>query len=428
MKTDIRNITLLLMLLLASLSLGAADTTPEQIKAIFKADPNMMVADPEGFLSEQTRHNVNQRLISLRQQTTAEVAVAVVGSIGDEPIEDWAEQVFTSSGIGKKDKDNGVLLVIAVDDHQTRIQAGYGVEGILTDAACSKIIRSRIVPAMKENNVDEAVNGATMLISEAMTDPAVADELKSTQGEGGAISAISKDVLFDFLFLVAGSAFVVALILFCYDLVFTTRRRPDYYDKAELWRSRRKTYLILGIVSFGTGLIFWLLARWIYNIWRTKRRKCPTCGHRMERLPEDKDNELLSASQDFEEQLNTVDYDVWECPHCGTIERFPFITKQTKYTECPACHTIAMYLKCDTVLQQPTTRRAGSGERLYECQFCHHQHREGYRIPKKEDMSGAAAILGASILSGGGGHSGGGGGFGGFGGGATGGGGASGSW
>ena len=275
--------------------------------------------------------------------------------------------------------------------------------------------------------VDEAVNGATMLISEAMTDPAVADELKSEQGENG-INAISKEVLLEFIGIVAGSVFLVALALFCYDLVFTTRRRPDYYDKAELWRERRKTYLILGIVSLGTGLIFWLLASWIYNIWRTKRRKCPTCGHKMQRLPEDKDNELLNPSQDFEERLNTVDYDVWECPHCGTIERFPFITKQTKYTECPACHTIAMCLKCDTVLQQPTTRRAGAGVRLYECQFCHHQHREGYTIPKKEDMSGAAAILGASILSGGSGGSGGGGGFGGFGGGATGGGGASGSW
>lgn len=427
MKIYIKNIILLMLLSIMAFAAEAAEATPEQIKQIFKADPNMMVADPEGFLSEQTKHNVNQRLVSLRRQTSAEVAVTVVGSTGDIPIEEWAEQAFTSSKIGKKDKDNGVLLVIAVDDRKARIQTGYGVEGILTDAACSQIIRSRIVPAMRDDDVDEAVNGATMLISEAMTDPAVADELKSEQGENG-INAISKEVLFEFIGIVAGSVFLVALALFCYDLVFTTRRRPDYYDKAELWRERRKTYLILGIVSLGTGLIFWLLASWIYNIWRTKRRKCPTCGHKMQRLPEDKDNELLNPSQDFEEQLNTVDYDVWECPHCGTIERFPFITKQTKYTECPACHTIAMCLKCDTVLQQPTTRRAGAGVRLYECQFCHHQHREGYTIPKKEDMSGAAAILGASILSGGSGGSGGGGGFGGFGGGATGGGGASGSW
>ncbi len=44
----------------------------------------------------------------------------------------------------------------------------------------------------------------------------------------------------------------------------------------------------------------------------------------MNRLKEEEDNELLSNSQDFEEKLDTIDYDVWECPHCGTIERYAF--------------------------------------------------------------------------------------------------------
>ena len=149
----------------------------------------------------------------------------------------------------------------------------------------------------------------------------------------------------------------------------------------------------------------------------------------MNRLPEDKDNELLSDSQDFEEKIKTVDYDVWECPRCGTVERFPFRSRQKKYTECPSCHTVAMCLECDMVVRPATVRSEGSGVKVYECQFCHYRDNRPYRIPRKEDPSAAiaaAAVLGSTLGRGG---SGGGGGFGGgFGGGSTGGGGAGGSW
>ena len=69
----------------------------------------------------------------------------------------------------------------------------------------------------------------------------------------------------------------------------------------------------------------------------------------------------LNDSQDFEENLQTVDYDVWECPKCGKIERFAFRANQKKYTECPACHTVAMCLVRDTVIVRPTIRQEGVG-------------------------------------------------------------------
>ena len=193
-----------------------------------------------------------------------------------------------------------------------------------------------------------------------------------------------------------------------------------------------KSLFWLGILSFGAGLIFFVLALALYRFWRTRRVVCATCGSKMRRLPEDKDNELLSESQDLEEQLNTIDYDVWECPECGTIECFPFRVDQNKFTECPRCHTVAMGLECDMTVRPATTRTEGEGVKIYTCRYCHNQLRKPYRIPRKEDPSAAlaaAAVLGAASRGGRGGGGGGGfGGFGGFGGGATGGGGAGTSW
>lgn len=156
----------------------------------------------------------------------------------------------------------------------------------------------------------------------------------------------------------------------------------------------------------------------------------------MHRLNEEEDNALLTPSQDFEEKLKTVDYDVWECPSCGTVERLPFKAKQMKYSPCPSCGTVAMCLSGTRTIQPATTRSEGTGVKVYECKFCHHKEERPYVIPKKEDPAAAALAAGAILGSmngrrgrrGGGGGFGGGGFGGGFGGGSTGGGGASGGW
>lgn len=415
---------------LMTLTVSARVWNPEDMVNPNLADRTQYVCDPAYLLDASTTRAVNERLGALRRITTCEAIVVVVPDIGDTPIEDWSEQVFTRWGVGKKDKDNGVMLVIAVDNRKVRIQTGYGVEGVLTDIACNNIIGRAVIPNMRRDNLNAAVNDATTLMCDALEDPAVAEELRSTQPDNysGAVATLSADVIWEFARIVAGIFFLLGLGLFCYDL--WNQRKLDNYDKAMMWRHHLTTFLVTGIVSLGTGLIFWLLALWMYKSRRNARRKCPTCGARMRKLGEEQDNELLSASQDMEERLNTVDYDVWECPKCGTIERFPFKVKQKVYSECPNCHTVAMRLVEDRVIRPATARSEGYGVKIYECEFCHHREERPYKIPRKDDGTGAllaGAALGSAMSRGGGGF--GGGSFGGgFGGGSTGGGGASGGW
>lgn len=402
--------------------------TPSEMPNVQVADRREYISDPSGALGASTTAEVNERLAALRKATTAEVAVAIVPDIGDEPIETWSEQLFTRWGIGKKDKDNGVLLVIALAQHKARIQTGYGAEGALPDISCANIISEAIVPNMREGNLDGAVNSATELIAGALSDPAVAEELRSREPDNysGVSETLSADVFWNFIKIVAGVLLLMEIIWFSRDLWLT--RKGDKYDKALLWRRHLKTYFWCGVLTLGPGLLIFLLALWRYRSLRTGTRRCPTCSTRMRRLGEKEDNELLSASQDLEERLNTVDYDVWECPKCGTIERYAFKIDQSRYTECPSCHTVAMGLRSDRVVKPATTRSEGIGEKTYECEFCHHSEKRPYRIAKKEDMAAAAIAAGAILGSGGRGGSGGGGFGGGFGGGSTGGGGASGGW
>lgn len=419
--------TLLLVLALPAAKASAEDYSPEMMPNVQKADRREYVSDPAGLMSAEAKMKVNDMLYRLRQQTSVEAVVAIPPSIGDTPIEDWSEQLFTLWGIGKKDNDNGVLLVIAPEQRKARIQTGYGMEGVLPDIACRNIIDQEIIPNMRANNLDAAVAGACSLIVGAATDPEAAAELKSGEADNYSDRSemLSPDILWKYARIVATAVFIFALIVFIRNMFAV--KGLDNYHKAEKWRASLSLFIWTSIFSMGSGLIFLLGAFLLYRSYRTRRRKCPTCGTRMRRLSENEDNELLSASQDFEENLDTVDYDVWECPKCGTIERFAFKKKQMKYTECPDCHTIAMCKIGDRTIQPATTRSKGIGESIYECQFCHHQRRSRFVIPKKEDPS--AAIAAAAVLGSMSGRGGGGGGFGGgFGGGSTGGGGASGGW
>lgn len=418
-----------MLLAVSVIWLAASAQSPESLPNPNVGHPDNYIADPAGQLSPQAKREVNSRLDALRKRTTCEVGVAVVNSLEGMTIEDYSYELFRHWGLGKKDNNNGVLLVISPAGKAARIEVGSGAEGVLTDISCANIIRNKVVPAMKKGNVDKAVAGAVEDIYGAMTDPAVAGELRSAQGEAGLsrIKTLDKDVLWNFLVLVAGCVFLFTLVLFIYD--FSSTRRRDNYRRAMTWRNHLRTYWWGSLLSLGTALPFAILAYLLYRHARDVTEICDTCGGKMKKLSEKDDNAYLSPSQDFEERIGTVNYDVWLCPKCGTVERFPYVERQLKYQECPECHTIAMNLVMDKVVDPPTTKSEGHGERLYQCQFCRHTKRENYRIPRKADDSAvlAAAVLGSAI--GRGGHGGGGGGsIGGFGGGHSSGGGASGHW
>lgn len=428
---------ILLVLTLLPIVCAAQAISPDDLKALDADGRLKLVNDPGGLMSPDARQRVEARLTDLRLKSSVEAVVVIPPEIGDMPASEWCERLFTRWKIGKDDKDNGLLVMISPGSRQAFIMTGYGMEGVLPDISCKKIVERTIIPAMKQGDLDSAVEGAVDLVSKAVTDPSVADELRSEQQENlrGGVDTLSRDVLWKFLRWIALAVFLAATMLFV-SAWRGARRGKDHYMKSMAWRAKMPALFWLGVVSLGAGLIYFLLAWFNYRKWRMMKVKCPTCGAKMHRLPEDKDNESLSASQDLEERLDTVDWDVWVCDRCGTVERFPYRTSQKKYTECPRCHTVAYGLVSDTVVTPATTRSEGQGVRTYECRYCHYRDDRHYRIPRKQDADAAlvaGAVIGSALGRGGrgGGGSGGGGGFGGFGGfggGSTGGGGAGGSW
>jgi uncharacterized protein len=115
------------------------------------------VTDNAEILNAETRKALTQQLAAHERTTTNQVAVLTVPTIGDTSIEEYAVEVFNAWKLGRKDKDNGVLVVIAPNERRLRIEVGYGLEGTLTDAQASRIIRDLMTPRFKEGNFNQGI-------------------------------------------------------------------------------------------------------------------------------------------------------------------------------------------------------------------------------------------------------------------------------
>ncbi len=122
--------------------------------------PAGYINDYAHVLTASQKESLNGKISVFEKETGNEIAVVFIQSLKDDTIENFAVKLFEQWGIGKKDKDNGVLILIAIDDRKMRIEVGYGLEGALTDAQASWIINDVMKPAFKESSYYQGVDGA----------------------------------------------------------------------------------------------------------------------------------------------------------------------------------------------------------------------------------------------------------------------------
>lgn len=112
-------------------------------------EPRGRVTDAANLISADERHALELELGALDTDTTWEVYVVTVPNLEGSSPEHYAQELFVHYGIGKKDKNNGVLLLIAKDERKARIHTGYHAESVITDALATRIVREQIAPKSK---------------------------------------------------------------------------------------------------------------------------------------------------------------------------------------------------------------------------------------------------------------------------------------
>lgn len=400
-----------------------AAVPPEKVTNVHVADRTRYVTDMPGVLSPTARTRVDSIMSDIWRQTTAEPVVVIIDKLDGRDIDDYATALFDLWKPGKKDKDNGVILLIAMEDRKFALRTGYGAEGILPDILCAGILNEGIKPHFRQEDYDGGVIEAATRMHSIMTDPEAREELLSKySNDSQSASGADSGALFNTYLILSAIIALLGLVLYIVNL-FKIRKEPT----AEAYHVFERSRLLILVLTFLTlGMMLPVLGLWLLTMRRirNKPRHCPNCDAIMHKLDEQTDNIYLDAAQDAEERLDSVDYDVWLCPECNTTEVIPFINRKKNYNICPHCGARTEALTSSAVVVPATTAAAGRGVRNYRCFHCNNQRTQYYNIPKLQ----APVVI---IPPGGGGRfGGGGGGFSGgsFGGGMTGGGGASGGW
>jgi uncharacterized protein len=115
------------------------------------------VVDAAGLLPEDVQQQLEQQLEQHEQQTSNQVVVVTLPSLQGYAIDDYGYQLGRHWGIGQAERDNGVLLIVAPNEREVRIEVGYGLEGILTDAGSHAIIEDVMLPQFRDNHYEAGI-------------------------------------------------------------------------------------------------------------------------------------------------------------------------------------------------------------------------------------------------------------------------------
>jgi len=143
------------------------------------------VVDQANLLPPTQETALVTKLAALEESTQRQLVVATVSDLQGRDIADYAVGLFRAWGIGRKDQDDGVLFLIAPNDRRMRIEVGYGLEPVLTDALSGRIIRNTVTPKFKAGDMAGGIHAGTDAIIEQIT-------LPPAQARANAVAAESK--------------------------------------------------------------------------------------------------------------------------------------------------------------------------------------------------------------------------------------------
>lgn len=164
-------IRLLLLFLLAAIALPAGAQDFPKLTG--------QVVDEAKLLSPEQVQQLTQLSAGIEAASTRQLVVATIPDLQGYPIEDYGYRLGRAWGIGQKDVNNGIILLVAPNDRKVRIEVGYGLEPIMTDALSSVIINQAILPKFREGDMAGGIVAGAQAIAEQMKLPPEAAEQRA---------------------------------------------------------------------------------------------------------------------------------------------------------------------------------------------------------------------------------------------------------
>jgi uncharacterized protein len=147
--------------------------------------------DEVGVLSGSTVNAVSALLLEHEKTTTEQIVVAVFRSLSDEDLVDRTLKIFQAWKVGKKNKDNGILLALYWDDRKSRMEVGYGLESLMTDSKATIILADVLAPELRQGDPNRAITLTALEMLTVLESPLIRDgraqEILRSGGFGGGL-------------------------------------------------------------------------------------------------------------------------------------------------------------------------------------------------------------------------------------------------
>lgn len=176
----------LLIFLLLSFSVSSYSQDEDKSRSLSDKPTTITkyVVDETGTLTQSELNTLLKKLETFDKETSTQIVVYMISSLNGEPIENVSYRIAEKNKIGRKGKDNGVLVLIAKNDRMLRIEVGYGLEGVLTDAYTTQIRTKEMNPSFKAGNFYEGINKGVDAIIAVSKGEYKADKKKNNDGSG----------------------------------------------------------------------------------------------------------------------------------------------------------------------------------------------------------------------------------------------------
>ncbi len=333
--------------------------TPVTAQTNYPDFKDLYVNDFGSLLSSAQERSIRTKLKELRDKRDIEFTVVTIRRLSDygheEPIEPFATELFNAWGVGNAYRNDGVMMLVSRDDRKMRIEVGSGY-GSSKNPAMKRIIDRKITPRFKQSEYFEGISdGVDAVVHNLVGEYPGEIDGSFVQKTKGTLSR-----LFDLL-------------------------------KWALWP--------LGAAMAGFG--FWMYRRWI----RFHKRRCPVDSTKMQLLAEHWDDKHLNEGERTEEELKSVDYDVWLCPECEHVTIEAFKAWFSRFSACRACDFKTLE-GTTIILSQATTSSTGQKRIDYNCHNCDENYSVTKVIPRvsksSSSSSGGSSSFGGGSSSGGG--------------------------
>jgi uncharacterized protein len=314
------------------------------------------VTDMADILSDRTENQMNQLISQLESHNGTEIAVVTVPKTKPSPSpKEFATELFNYWGIGKADRDNGVLFLISVGDRRAEIETGYGIESVLPDAKVGNIIDTQIIPQFKQKHFDRGtLEGTKELIAAVKASVnQVPTTTKATSTEQTLISSDrdksneNANNLTIWVVLFLSPLLIISLILHKRKVFI----RPDEVRKRLKGNGDRPVF-------------------------------CATCKQQMEKIEKTKVDNELSKPEKIAQKIGSIKFEGWRCSQCS---HQPVLIAYTSalsiFRKCHSCQELTV-TRTKKILKHATQFSSGKSLITDKCHCCNYHREKEETIPR----------------------------------------------